>query len=57
MGVSLGPFGRDSGTQPDHEGTTVGPVHRECRHCGQNLSADVDQCGVCGGRPAVYEVQ
>ena len=57
MGVSLGLFGRDWGTQSRYEGTATGSIHRECHHCGQNLPTDVDRCEVCGGRPVVYDVR
>ena len=57
MGVSLGLFGGDSGASDGREETTVAPLHRECRHCGQNLSPDADRCGVCGGGPVTYDVQ
>jgi len=30
--------------------------HYECRDCGKNLDADLDECPRCGGSVAAYEL-
>jgi rubrerythrin len=30
--------------------------HVECRECGTNLTAEIEECPECGGRVAVYEL-
>jgi ribosomal protein L37E len=36
-------------------GTDSVTTHVECRECGENLTADVEQCPECGGGVAVYD--
>jgi hypothetical protein len=36
-------------------GTDSTTTHVECRECGENLTADVEQCPECGGGIAVYD--
>jgi rRNA maturation endonuclease Nob1 len=42
---------------PDGGNASAAPeTHVECRSCGSNLSAEVDECPDCGGEVAVYEL-
>ncbi len=34
-----------------------GDVHRECRRCGENLTAGTETCPCCGGEPVEYELR
>lgn len=37
-------------------GANSAATHIECRECGENLTADAEQCPICGGGIVVYDL-